>query len=101
LRDLGWFPDADLDGVADAGDCRVRSDVRPTVIVGTENTGVPNLLFSNGCTISDLIANIHDDAKNHGQFVSGVAHLTNDLKDEGLITGAQKGAIQSAAAQTK
>jgi hypothetical protein len=101
LRDIGWFPDADLDGVADAADCRVRSDFRPTVIVGNENTGVPNRLFSNGCTITDLIANIQDDAKNHGQFVSGVAHLTNDLKSAGLITGAEKGAIQSAAAHTK
>jgi PA domain-containing protein len=101
LRDIGWFPDADLDGVADAADCRVKSDFRPTIIIGNENTGVPNVLFSNGCTTSDLIANLHDEAKNHGQFVSGVAHLTNDLKDQGLITGAQKGAIQSAAAHTK
>jgi hypothetical protein len=101
MRDIGWFPDADLDGVADTADCRVNSDFRPTIIIGGENTGVPNLLFSNGCTTSDLIANIYDSAKNHGQFVSGVAHLTNDLKAEGLITGAQKGAIQSAAAHTK
>jgi len=101
LRDVGWFADADLDGVADADDCRVQSDLRPTIIIGAENSGVPNMLFSNGCTTSDLIANIHDSAKNHGQFVSGVAHLTNELKDEGLITGAQKGAIQSAAAHSK
>jgi hypothetical protein len=101
LRDIGWFPDADLDGVADSADCRVHSDFRPTIIIGDENTGVPNVLFGNGCTTSDLIANLQDNAKNHGQFVSGVAHLTNELKDEGLVTGAQKGAIQSAAAHSK
>ena len=59
------------------------------------------MLFSNGCTTSDLIAQLADGAKNHGQFVSGVAHLTNDLKGAGLITGAEKGAIQSAAAHAK
>jgi hypothetical protein len=31
--------------------------------------------------------------------VSGVAHLTNDWKKADLITGQQKGAIQSAAAK--
>jgi len=98
LRDVGWFADADLDGVADESDCRVQSNFSPTIVIGGENTGVDNLLFSNGCTTSDLIANIQDDAKNHGQFVSGVAHLTNALISAGLITGAQKGAIQSAAA---
>jgi hypothetical protein len=98
MRDVGWFADVDLDGVADEVDCRVESDFGPTIVIDGENTGVANMLLSNGCTTSDLIANIQDGAKNHGQFVSGVAHLTNDLKSAGLITGAQKGAIQSAAA---
>jgi hypothetical protein len=70
-------------------------------VIGGENTGVTNMLFSTGCTTSDLIAQIQAGAKNHGQFVSGVAHLTNDLAGAGLITGAQKGAIQSAAAHAK
>jgi hypothetical protein len=33
--------------------------------------------------------------------VSGVAHLTNAWKKAGLISGADKGAIQSAAAHAK
>jgi PA domain-containing protein len=98
MRDIGWFPDKDLDGVADGADCEAQSNFSPTIIIGGEDTGVANMLFSNGCTTSDLIAHIAADAKNHGQFVSGVSHLTNDLKDEGLISGADKGAIQSAAA---
>ena len=40
-----------------------------------------------------------DDANNHGQFVSCVAQLTNFLKQQGIITGQEKGAIQSCAAQ--
>jgi hypothetical protein len=100
LRDVGWFADADLDGVADGNDCRVNSNFAPTIVIGGEDTHVENLLFSNGCTTSDFIANIQESARNHGEFVSGVAKLTNALRDAGLITGAQKGAIQSATAHT-
>jgi hypothetical protein len=101
LRDIGWFADKDLDGVADGSDCEASSNFSPTIIIGGEDTGVANMLFSTGCTTSDLIAHIAAGAKNHGQFVSGVSHLTNDLKQQGLITGAEKGAIQSAAAHAK
>jgi len=101
LRDIGWFADKDLDGVADGSDCEASSNFTPTIIIGGENTGVANVLFSTGCTTSDLIAHIAAGAENHGQFVSGVADLTNDLKQQGLISGAEKGAIQSAAAHAK
>lgn len=101
LRDVGWFADADLDGVANETDCNANSNLAATIVIDGENTGVANLLFSNGCTTSDLIAQLHEGAKNHGQFVSGVANLTNDLKTAGLITGAEKGAIQSASAHWK
>lgn len=98
LRDIGWFPDKDLDGVADETDCRVQSNFAPTIVIGGENTGVANVLFSNGCTTSDLIANIQDSSRTHGAFVAGVAQLTNALLAAGLITDAEKDAIQSAAA---
>ena len=74
LRDVGWFPDADLDGVADdAGDACLGSDLRSTVIVDQENTGVPNAFFTNGCSISDLIAKCKAVASNHGAYTSCVA----------------------------
>jgi hypothetical protein len=38
-------------------------------------------------------------AKNHGKFVSCVAHATNEAVKSGLISGAQKGAVQKCAAQ--
>jgi hypothetical protein len=99
LRDVGWFPDADLDGVADdAGDQCLGSDLRPTVIIGEDNTGVPNTFFPNGCTIRDFIAKCRAGAQNHGAYVSCVADLTNTLKTLQIISGAQKGAIQRAVA---
>ena len=98
LRDVGWFPDADLDGVPDDVDCAPNSNFAPTVVIGSCDSGVPNTFFTTGCTISDLIAKCAAGAGNHGGFVSCVAHLTNDLKKAGIISGNQKGAIQSCAA---
>ncbi len=102
LWDVGWFPDRDLDSVADDGtDQCPGSDLRATVVVGDEDTGVPNLLFANGCTISDLVSRCARDARNHGGFVSCVAHLGNGLLGAGFISEPQKGALQRAAAHAK
>jgi PA domain len=101
LRDVGWtFPDADNDGVPDDEDCNPNSDTRPTIILGGNDTGAPNVLFANGCTMADLIAQLYaTNTNNHGDFVSAIANLTNQWVANGLITGKQKGAIQSAAAK--
>ena len=98
LRDVGWFPDADVDGVPDDSDCEPHSDFSPSVVIAGCNSGVPNTFFLSGCTIKDLINHAAAAATNHGAFVSDVAQLTNSLKKQGIITGAQKGAIQSCAA---
>jgi hypothetical protein len=98
LRDVGWFPDNDLDGVATADDCDDSSDFGPTVVIGGCDSGVTNFMFADGCTLSDKIQALGAGASNHGQFVSSVSHLANALKDAGYITGAQKSAIQSCAA---
>ena len=101
MRDIGRYPDADGDLVNDEVDCDASSDFRPTIVIGGIDTGVPNPFFPNGCTSADLIAGLKAGARNHGGFVSGVAHLTNQWVEAGLITGQQKGAIQSAAAKWK
>ena len=98
MLDIGWtFPDADGDGIADDEDCNQNSDTAPTIIIGGIDTGVPNMLFPTGCTMSDLLTLLKDPARNHGDYISAVAHLTNQWVAEGLLTGEQKGAIQNAA----
>jgi hypothetical protein len=92
-------PDNDEDGVPNDKDECPHSDLSATVIIDGCNTEVPNTLFPSGCTIADLITACAEDSRNHGQFVRCVAHVTNDLKKDGIITGQQKGAIQSCAAQ--
>ena len=88
-----------LGGTAVGEDDCPNSDLSATVAIDGCNSGVPNTLFPTGCTISDVIAACADGASNHGHFVSCVSHLTNNLKNAGTITGPQKGAIQSCAAQ--
>lgn len=100
LRDVGWYPDGDFDGVADdAGDQCLGSDLRSTIIVGGIDTKVANTFFSNGCSIRDLIQRCDADALNHGDYVSCSANLANQLAAQGFITVQQKGAIQSAVAR--
>ncbi|HEV8632059.1 MAG TPA: PA domain-containing protein [Thermoanaerobaculia bacterium] len=94
MKDIGWF--SDHDGVPDGADACLGST--PTVTVGGCDSGVTNDVFANGCTVADQVNACANGAGNHGAFVSCVAHVTNDLKKQGVITGAEKGAIQSCAA---
>lgn len=102
LRDIGWFPDEDNDGVADDVDqCHASNLTTGDVMIGSCDSTVTNELFSDGCTIKDLINKAATSANNHGDFVSSIAHLGDSLKGAGLISGAQKGALQSCVAQSK
>jgi len=101
------FPvaDSDGDGIPDDEDQCPDSDLSPTVVIDSCDSGVDNMLFmgnkdfGNGCTIADLILEIAESAENHGGFVSGVAELTNDLQKDGIITGKERSAIQRCVAQ--
>jgi len=73
----------------------------PTVIIGGCYSGVPNRLLNTGLTISDMIIQAGHAARNHGQYASAVAAITDELMESGVISGSQKGAIQSCAAKTK
>jgi len=91
--------DTDGDGYPDDEDGCPESDLSNTVVIDGCDSGVANLLLASGCTISDLIADCAAASDNHGQFVSCVSQLTNDLKREGLISGREKGALQRCAAR--
>jgi hypothetical protein len=137
MRDIGWFADADTDGIEDAvdncpnvanadqanydgdsagdacdtdddndgvldGDDAVPfSDIRPTVVIGTCDSGSPNIAFPNGETLMDRLPRAIASAKNHGDFVSIVNEHLNAARALGLLTGAQKGAIDACAAKFK
>ena len=92
--------DVDADEACDGEDICLESNLNETTIIDDCDSKVENMLFDDGCTMSDMIAECVESAKNHGKFVSCVAHLTNEWKKEKLISGKEKGAIQSCAAQS-
>ncbi len=68
------------------------------IVINGCHTGVADTWFE-GELISVQIQALYDSAKNHGQFVRDVANFTNELMKDGIITGEEKGKIQSCAAQ--
>jgi hypothetical protein len=97
MIDIGWFSDGD--GVPDGVDQCIGSSSDANVTIDGCNSGVTNTTFATGCRISDQINDCTVGAADHGAFVSCVSNLTNSLKAQGVISGAQKGAIQSCAAR--
>ena len=91
--------DSDEDGIFDFEDDCPKSSLDETIIIYDCDSEVANQLFDNGCTMSDLITECANAAKNHGKFIGCLSHLTNDWKNQKLISGKYKGAIQSCAAQ--
>jgi hypothetical protein len=72
-----------------------------TIVIGECDTGVVDRELNDGNFISDRISGCAAAVKNHGQFVSCVADLTNELNKGGVISGKEKGAIQSCADKAK
>ena len=82
--------DDDNDGVIDSVDaCLV-------VLGNTPDTGVVD---ASGCSVVDFCP-CDNNWKNHGAYVSCVAHTTKAFVQAGLITSSQRGAIVSAAGRS-
>ncbi len=96
-------PDTDGDGVPDDVDACDNSILDPTVIVppvpppppppGSHsrpiipcNSGVPNYLLADGCTISDKIAACDASTQSKNQFEKCVKRLLNQLRRKDIIT---------------
>ena len=84
--------DADEDGVADSAD--LCPDTAQGAVVNADGCSIDQLAPCNGPASGGTW-------KNHGQYVSTVAHVAEDLVAQGLISPNEKGAIVAAAAQSK
>lgn len=73
--------------------------VIPVLVIGGCDTGVQDQVLPDDSLMSGKIGDCAANARNHGQFVSCVAHLTNEWKGARYITGKEKGAIQSCGAR--
>ena len=76
-----------------------EDNVDPNIVIDGCDSGVLDEDIDDVFTMGDLITVCENYAKNHGAFVSCVADLTNEWKKGGLITGKEKGAVQSCAAK--
>lgn len=93
--------DTDGDGFPDSVDECPTSALAPTVVIAGCDSGVENPLFDDGCTLTDRVLECGNGSKNHGVVVSCSAHLLDELKAQGQITGKEKDVIQRCVARTK
>jgi hypothetical protein len=92
-------PDTDGDECLDDVDPHPESIIGGMVTIDGCSTGVQNIFVTDCSTMMDFLLDCAEDAINHGDYVSCVAHLTNEWKSLGLISGKQKGKIQRCAAK--
>ncbi len=98
LRDIGWFADEDNDGVSDDADqCHGTDLTAATVVIGGRDSGVPNPLFSTGCTITDQVNKCSVANPKDSAFRNCVNDLTKSLRAAGIIDEQQRDAIKRAA----
>ncbi|MFR9779128.1 OmpL47-type beta-barrel domain-containing protein, partial [Micromonospora sp. MS34] len=74
-------------------------DTRPTVWLGTVDSGVPNRVVDGDCTINNVIEDEKSWA-NHGAFVSYVTAVAEHLHHLGVITHPEHGKLVSAAGRS-
>jgi hypothetical protein len=84
---------------ASPNDICLIPDHSATVVIDECNTGVRNVKDGAGCTIWLRVMQCAGDVKNHGDFVRCVSRLTNRLNKSGVISGKEKGKIESCAAK--
>jgi len=87
----------DGNGGAEGVDNLAFGTCQTNIVIDGCDSGVEDYEFEDGSTMMSLILECAENAGNHGEFVSCVAHLTNTWKKAGLITGAEKDAIMDCA----
>jgi hypothetical protein len=111
----GSDPDSDGDGIPDDDDACPDSDLGPSIVIGSIDTGVANLWMGDqtdedGCSLADHIAcalrigavasvdSVKAGFGIQGQFRASMAQYFESLVILGIITGAEKDLLQSAVA---
>jgi beta propeller repeat protein len=98
--------DLDGDAIGDSCDPDIDGDGVDNVADACAGTPFGEITDpANGCSIAQLAPCEGPRGttlpwKNHGKYVSAMAHAANDFLEQGLITDAEKEAIMSAAAES-
>jgi FG-GAP repeat len=75
--DLDRDGDADGDGLFDGCDACSYSQTSESIMIGACNTGVANVLFEDGCTMGDVIAECYSD-RNKKRVITANAKRQSD-----------------------
>jgi hypothetical protein len=73
------------------------ADRRATVVVGDQDSGVPNRSLPGGCTVDDLILDEAAGWPSRDVFVSDIQTVLDEFAAAGLISGKERAAITRAA----
>lgn len=76
-----------------------QPDPSPTVVMGDEDSGVPNRDTGDGCTVDDLIDDEGEWAT-HGAFSRHVDEVTRELVQRGVLTARERTAVKLAASRS-
>jgi hypothetical protein len=94
--------DADADGMGDVCDDDSDNDGVSDAVDACVPSPAGEVVDASGCAISELCPCTHpvggDKWKNHGAYVSCVAHAAEDFLEAGLVTEEEKDAIVAEAA---
>jgi len=86
------------------GDTDADGDGVPDSLDQCPDTPAGSIVNANGCSIDQLVpceGPISGGTwKNHGQYVSAIAHVSKTFRQQGLISGRERGHIVSAAARS-
>lgn len=94
-------PDSDGDGVPDSEDHCPNTDLRAYVDVNGTKAGVTsvvNRVDDHGCSIQDRVNWLQKHVGNHGEYVTGIRALANQLQQIPWVTSRQNHEMVLAAA---
>jgi hypothetical protein len=91
--------DDDLDGIGNACDTDTDNDGVENDADECDGTSADSAVLPNGCSVEQVCA-CDSDWKNHGEFMSCVAHTSEEMLILGIISEEQKDEIVSTNGQT-
>jgi len=87
--------DSDEDNICDDVDSCPHSDRKATVMIGSCDSGVPNNLLKDGCTINDRLSLCSSE---RGQTIGCVSRITETLIKSGALSNEEKQKVDQCAA---